>query len=119
MDSKKEKRLYFDWQKSFSEYLFIISLLIGVFAIRNEFPKEYRLIVYLFLSILIFLTGASLIKTNFAEKEYLDLIKDNRYKKSIWKRTWEAILLILTVIMAFAIVYVALEIWKKFLIGGV
>jgi magnesium-transporting ATPase (P-type) len=117
MDSKKEKRLYFNWQESISEYYFIVTLLIGLFAIRNEFPENYKLWVYLFMSILIFLTGTGLINTYINKREYLEHIRDRRQKKSRWKIIWEWIIYISIILMAIAVVYVAMNIWKAFLVS--
>ena len=114
--AKKEKRLYFDWQESTAEYFFIITLLIGLFAIRNELPENYKIWIYLFMAVLIFLTGTGLVKNFLAKKEYLEYIRDRRQRISRWQIFREWLIYISIIIMAIALVYVAMNIWKTMIL---
>ena len=112
MTSKQEKRAFFDWQKSSDEYLFSIALLVGFFAVRDEFPEDYKLWIYLFMGLLIFLVGWGLIRTKTLENSYLKFLQDNRYKKSKWDLVKEWAVYIMTLFLGIALVVLAMDIWK-------
>jgi heme A synthase len=113
MNSKLEKRAFFDWQKSSDEYLFSIALLVGLFAVRNEFSEKYNLAIYFILATLIFLSGWGLIRTKSLEINYLRFLKDKRYKENKWDVIKEWILFLFYILLGSAIVYFSMNIWKE------
>ena len=117
MTSKLEKRAFFEWQKSSDEHLFSIALLVGLFAVRNEFSGGYKIAVYVFLAILIFLSGWGLIRTKFLESSYLEFLKDNRYKLSKWDLVKEWAIILIYIVLGCIIIYLAMNIWKEIFIS--
>ena len=113
MASKLEKRAFFDWHKSSGEHLFSIALLVGFFAIRNEFSEGYQIFIYIILALLIFLSGWGLIRTKLLELKYLNFLKDRRYRKNKFDILKEWLIFIFYLIMAAAIIYVAMNIWTE------
>lgn len=112
MTSKPEKLAFFNWQKSSDEWIFSVALLVGLFAVRNDFSGDYKLAVYLILGLLIFLSGWGLIRSYSLEIEYLNFLKDGRYKESKWDAIKRWGLYIVYIILACIIVYLAMDIWK-------
>lgn len=112
MTSKQEQKAFFDWQKSSDEYLFSATLLIGFFAVRNEFPGSYKLWIYIILGLLIFLVGWGLIRTKTLENVYLKFLQDRRYSRSNWDIVREWAIFIITLVLGIAIVVVAMNIWQ-------
>lgn len=113
MASKLEKRAFFDWQKSSDEHIFSIGLLIGFFAIRNEFPENYKIWIYLILSVLIFLSGWGLIRTKMLELEYLKFLKDRRYQGSKFDSVKSWLIIVLYIILGAIIIWLAMNIWES------
>lgn len=111
--SKKRERLNFKWQKSQNEYIFSVTLLLALFAIRNEFEGTIKIIVWaVVFPILIFLSAWGLFSTNVSKFEYLNSLRDKRFKESKSEKIKMWIILILSLVVAALIVYFALDLWK-------
>lgn len=115
--SKKREQLNFQWQKNQNEFMFSVTLLLALFAVRNEFQGIYLLIVYLIFPILIFIAGYGLIKISLAEKEYIEELRDKRIKVSLWSKIKSGILIVLSFLIGAGIVYVAMNLWKEFFLA--
>ncbi len=113
MDSKNEKRLYFKWQKSFTEYILMITVLLGMFSTIDRFSGGTLIFAYVVLALVFVLIGVKLIGTHVDEKEYLECIRDKRYKKTKWDKIRGWVILALYIILAGVIIVIGMEIWRQ------
>jgi xanthine/uracil/vitamin C permease (AzgA family) len=115
---KTTERLNFEWQKSQNMFIFSLSLLLSLFAIRNEFPKSYLMGIYLAMALLIFLAGSSYFNMVVNERTYTKELSDNRIKLSKFSQIKDWILILIALIVLIFAVYLALSIWQVFFINS-
>jgi len=112
--NKTLERLKYQNQKAQNQFFLSITLLLSLFAIRNEFDGDIKLVIFAFLfPLLIWVIGVGLIKITNTELEYINEIKDKRFKESKWEKTKKWTLYAITVIVAIIMTVVAINIWKE------
>lgn len=109
--SKEESRLAFKWQKSYSDYVFLVTILLGLFAVRNEFSENLKFFVYFLLAIIILLVGINFISSKIDEYSYVQHIRDKRFKVSKIRKIVDWAIIIAYIIGGCLIVYVGIKLW--------